>query len=177
MSKTILLMGRPGVGKTTIIRQIAQHLGDAAKGFYTSEIREHGQRKGFKIVTLDGQEGILAHTDIAAGPRVSKYGVDLRALDEVGVAALERAIEGAQYVVVDEIGKMELFSERFREAVKEAVQSDKAVIGTVMSGRNPWVDELKSLPQVTVLKVTPANRDGVVQRVLDLLHPPLTPAG
>jgi nucleoside-triphosphatase len=171
MAETILLTGQPGVGKTTIIRQIVQHLGDAVGGFYTSEIRKHGRRQGFKIVTLDGQEATLAHTDITSGPRVSKYGVDLRALDEVGVAALERALETARYVVIDEIGKMELFSERFREAVKEAVQSDKPVIGTVMSGRNPWVDELKALPQVTVLKVTRDNRDSVVRRVLDLLSP------
>lgn len=172
MATTILLTGRPGVGKTTVIRQIAEELGDAAGGFYTSEIREHGQRKGFKLVTLDGQKATLAHTDIEAGPRVSKYRVNLPALDEIGVVAIRGALERAQYVIIDEIGKMELFSEQFREAVKEAVYSDKPAIGTAMSGRNPWVDELKNLPQVTVLEVTPANRDGMAKRVLGLLRSP-----
>lgn len=170
MADTILLKGRPGIGKTTIIRQIADKLGGAAGGFYTSEIRERGQRKGFKITTLDGVEATLAHTDLKAGPRVSKYRVDLRALEDVGVASLWTAIEEAQYVVIDEIGKMELFSERFREAVRDAVQSEKPVIGTVMTGWNPFVSNLEKLPRVTILEVTPANRDGMAEHVLDLLQ-------
>ncbi len=169
MARTILLTGRPGVGKTTVIKKIAQELGDAAGGFYTAEIRERGQRKGFKIVTLDGEEGILAHVDIKGSPRVSKYGVNLRDLEEIGVAAVRRATDQAQYVVIDEIGKMELFSEKFRRAVLEAVRSDRCVVGTVMRGRSRWVDGLTALPHVLVLELTEANRDQMVQRVLDLL--------
>jgi nucleoside-triphosphatase len=100
---------------------------------------------------------------------VSKYGVNLRDLEEIGVAALRRAIAGAQWVVVDEIGKMELFSKAFREAIVEAIESDSVVVGTVMSSRNQWVDRVKDLPQVTVLEVTTTNRDRMAQRVLDLL--------
>jgi nucleoside-triphosphatase len=170
MGRTILLTGRPGVGKTTIIKQIAERLGDSAGGFYTTEIREGGRRLGFKIVTLDGREGVLSHVDIKRPPRVSKYGVNLRDLEEIGVAALRRAVAEAQWVVVDEIGKMELFSEAFRAAIVEAIESDAVVVGTVMSSRNAWVDRVKNLPQVTVLQVTTANRDQMAQRVLDLLH-------
>jgi nucleoside-triphosphatase len=170
MGRTILLTGRPGVGKTTIIKQIAERLGDSAGGFYTTEIREGGRRLGFKIVTLDGREGVLSHVDIKRPPRVSKYGVNLKDLEEIGVAALRRAVAEAQWVVVDEIGKMELFSEAFRAAIVEAIESDAVVVGTVMSSRNAWVDRVKNLPQVNVLEVTTANRDQMAQRVLDLLH-------
>jgi len=173
MGRTILLTGRPGVGKTTIIKSIADRLGDAAGGFYTAEIREGGRRRGFKIVTLAGAVGILSHVDIKGPPRVSRYGVNLRDLEHVGVAALRRAIAEADCVVVDEIGKMELFSERFRDAVMEAMQSDRAMVGTVMQGSNRWVDELKNLPEVTILEVTEANREGMAQRVLDLIRAPL----
>jgi nucleoside-triphosphatase len=170
MGRTILLTGRPGVGKTTIIRQIADALGGPAGGFYTGEIRERGRRRGFKIVTLDGEEGILSHVDIKGPPRVGRYGVNLRDLERIGVAAVRRAVTDAEYVVIDEIGKMELFSEQFREAVLEAIRSDKPVLGTVLRGTNQWVDDLKALPEVTVLEVTQANRDGMGERVLDLLH-------
>ncbi len=170
MGRTILLNGRPGVGKTTIIREIAERLGAAAGGFYTAEIREGGRRQGFKIVTLDGKEGVLSHVDIRGTPRVSRYGVNLKDLEEIGVAALRRAVAEADYVLVDEIGKMELFSEGFRRAVLEAIRSDKPVVGTVLRSKNTWVDGLKALPEVTVIEVTEANRAGMARSVLDLLH-------
>jgi nucleoside-triphosphatase len=157
------------VGKTTIIQSIANKLGGTAGGFYTAEIRQGGRRLGFKIVTLEGREGILSHVDVKGPPRVSKYGVNVRDLEEIGVAALLRAMKESKYVVVDEIGKMELCSQRFREAIAAAIAGDSLVVGTVMKSPNPWVDELKSLPQVTVLEVTEANRDHMVQHALGLL--------
>jgi nucleoside-triphosphatase len=169
MGRTILLTGRPGVGKTTVIKEISDSLGDSAGGFYTAEIREGGRREGFKIITLDGEHGILSHVDLKGPPRVSRYGVNLRDLEGIGVAALMQAVAKRQCVVVDEIGKMELFSQRFREVVLAAIEGDTMVVGTVMKARNPWADDLKALPQVTLLEVTEANRDHMARRVLSLL--------
>jgi nucleoside-triphosphatase len=169
MGRTILLTGRPGVGKTTVMKEIAERLGESAGGFYTAEIREGSHRRGFKIVTLDGEEGVLSHVDFKAPPRVSKYGVNLRDLEKIGVAALTQAITRGQCVFVDEIGKMELLSQQFREVILAAIEGGSTVVGPVMKARNPWVDDLKALPQVTVLEVTEANRDHMVQRVLSLL--------
>jgi len=170
MGRTILLTGRPGVGKTTVIKRVVEQLGSRAGGFYTAEIRKSGRRQGFKIVTLDGQEGILSHVDIRGQPRVSRYGVNLGDLEEVGVAALRRAIAEADLIVVDEIGKMELFSDEFRQAVAEAIEGEKPVLATVMASPEPWVDALKGLPQVTVLEVTRDNRERMVPLVVELLQ-------
>ncbi len=172
MGRTILLAGRPGVGKTTVIKEVVERLGGRAGGFYTAEIRKGGRRQGFKIITLDGQEGILSHVNIKGSPRVSKYGVNLKDLEEIGVAALRRAVAEANCIVVDEIGKMELFSEEFRKAVMEAIESEKVVLGTVMSARHPWVDALKALPQVSVLEVTRDNRDKMAPLVMEMLESP-----
>lgn len=176
MGRTILLTGRPGVGKTTIIKAIAESLGNSAGGFYTAEIREGGRRQGFKIMTLDGEEGILSHADVKGPPRVSKYGLNLRDLEGIGVAALIQAVANGRCVVVDEIGKMELFSQQFREVVLAAIEGDSTVVGTVLKAPNPWVDDLKALPQVTILEVTEANRDHMARRVLSLLDTPSTAA-
>ena len=141
-----------------------------AGGFYTEEMRERGRRQGFRIVTLDGQEGVLAHVGIKSRMRVSKYGVNLVDLEGIGVAAIQEAIAQKDYVVIDEIGKMELFSTAFREAVWEAVHSDKPVLGTITLSSHPWADRVKALPQVTVIEVTKANRDRIAQQVLDSLE-------
>jgi nucleoside-triphosphatase len=169
MGKTILLMGCPGVGKTTIIKEVVRRLPGRVGGFYTEEVREHGQRQGFKIVTLDGQEGILAHIDVRGRYRVGKYGVDLDSLERVGVTAIRHATSASDCVVIDEIGKMELFSPAFKEAVQAAIGSDKLVLGTIMFRSHPWADAIKVHPEVTLIKITKANRDTAVQLVLDSL--------
>jgi len=128
MGKTILLTGRPRVGKTTIIKDVVRRLPGQAGGFYTEEMGERGRRQGFKIVTLDGREGILAHVGIKSRMRVSKYGVNLADLEHVGVASIREALAQKDYVVIDEVGKMELFSQAFKDAVWAAIHSDKPVL-------------------------------------------------
>jgi len=156
-----------------VIKEVVERLSGRVGGFYTAETRKAGRRQGFKIITLHGQQGLLSHVKIKGWPRVSKYGVNLKDLEEIGVAALRQAIAEDDCIVVDEIGKMELFSEEFRKAVIEAIESDKVVLGTVMATRQPWVDALKAHPQVTVLEVTRDNREKMVQLVIDMLESPL----
>ena len=172
MGQTLLLTGRPGVGKTTIIKKAAEALADEAGGFYTEEIRnEDGRRTGFRLVTLGGEEAVMAHVDLRSRglPRVSRYGVDVETIANVGATALREAVASDRVVIVDEIGKMELFCDAFKDAVKRAVESDSPVLGTVMSGRHPWVNDLKTSKDVDVWEVTVGNRDQLPSRILDWL--------
>lgn len=161
-----MLTGKPGTGKTSLIKQAVAQFKGKAGGFYTEEIRSQGTRLGFKLVTLDGQEATLAHVDFPSRYRVSKYGVDVDSLDRVGVSALRQAVEQCDLVVVDEIGKMEFFSAGFREAVREIMESGRRVLGTIMLAPNLWADAIKRHPQVNLVEVTRAN----YHRVLDDLQ-------
>src|SRR3972149_3057738 len=96
----LFITGRPGVGKATVLRNAVRHLGHRAGGFYTEEMRASQLRQGFRIVTLDGESAVLAHVEFRGMPRVGKYGVDLAALDSVGVAAIGRAVRERDLVVV-----------------------------------------------------------------------------
>jgi nucleoside-triphosphatase len=169
MRRALLLTGQPGTGKTALIKEALARTGVKGGGFYTEEIRTGGIRQGFRIVTLDGQEAVLAHVGISSSYQISKYRVDTGALDRVGVSALLKALQESDLIVVDEIGKMELLSPRFREAVTQAMNSGKKVLGTIMLSPHPFADEIKLRPEVETLSVTRDNRAEVMRKVLDWL--------
>jgi len=80
---SLLLTGSPGVGKTTALRRVCDTLQiQPIRGFYTEEMRVGGARQGFRLVTFDGEQRMIA--DVRRGPpRVGKYGVDVAAIDAV----------------------------------------------------------------------------------------------
>lgn len=167
MTHALLLTGHPGTGKTTLIREVLSRFKLSAGGFYTREIRKERTRTGFEITTLDGTSATLAHVDIKGPPRVGKYGVDLKGLEQVGVPAIQNAVKNRDLVIIDEIGKMELFSESFRKAVMETVESGNPLLGAIMLKSHPWADKLKGLNGVEVVIVDRDNHEGVRQRIVN----------
>jgi nucleoside-triphosphatase len=165
----LLLTGPPGCGKTTIIQRVLAKLAFPAGGFYTQEVRQGGARLGFDLLTLDGRRGVLARLGLHSPHRVGKYGVDLKALDEIGAGAVRQALENGWLVVVDEIGPMELLSPRFRAVVEEALESPHPLLATVVQRKTPFTDAIKRRPDVTLIEVNPGNRDALVESLLRTL--------
>ena len=169
MIRKVLLTGRPGYGKTTLIKRVVNKLGRPAGGFYTEEIRERGQRVGFKIITLDCKEAVFARVDFKTPERLGKYGLDLSALETIAVAALRAAVRARQLVVIDEIGPMEIRSTTFRDAVNEVLDSRAPVLATITARSFPLTDAIKKRPDVTMIEVRPNNRDQLVTELSDRL--------
>ena len=159
----ILITGRPGVGKTTLIKKLAEALGDSAGGFYTEETREGGVRTGFSLTTLDGKHGVLARVGAEGPHRVGKYAVDLSDLETIGVPAVRSAVEARGIVLIDEIGRMELFSRTFRNAVVDALDSICAVVATIQMRSERFLDSVRSRDDVEIIEVTLQNRDLIVE--------------
>lgn len=168
--KNLLLTGKPGVGKTTLVRKAAESGLPIAGGFYTEEIRESGRRMGFMIRTLDGREEVLAHVKSPSRFRVSRYGVNVEAFEVVGVRSIEDALEGPGIVVMDEIGRMELFSQKFQDAVIRALDSPLTVFGVIQMRRNHFLDGIRKRPDTHVLTVTMDNRNALLTEILEMLR-------
>jgi nucleoside-triphosphatase len=116
----LLLTGAPGTGKTTVMRRLAEQLGrKRIAGFFTEEMRTRGERRGFRLVAYDGAAAVIAHVDFPKTLRVSKYGIDVAAIDRAADAALAPPLSVELYLV-DEIGKMECFSAVFVERMRRA---------------------------------------------------------
>ena len=111
---------------------------------------------------------MFAHVDFpaAAGPeRLGKYRLDLSALETVGVKAVRDALRARQLVVIDEIGPMEIRSLVFREAVKEALDSESPVLATIFFRPLPFTDAIKSRPDVVLIEVLLNNRERLVSEL------------
>jgi nucleoside-triphosphatase len=161
--RNILLTGRPGVGKTTVITRLAERLADkTVAGFYTGEIRAGGQRQGFGVTTFSGGSGVLARVDLRSRQRVGRYGVDVAAFEQLVLAELARACD---VMLIDEIGKMECFSSRFVDAVRRLLDSTTPLVATVAASGSGLIAEVKGWPDVEVWQVTHENRDGLPQKL------------
>lgn len=157
-----IITGRPGSGKSTCAMLIVKGLrerGIKVGGIRTPELREGGVRKGFFVEDLlTGEREVFASTEFEGGPSVSKYVVDLARFESVAIAAISRASEECEVVVIDEIGKMELLSSKFIELVMRVWNSDSVAVGTAPLARIREVEYLKSLSEVVLIERGEAER-------------------
>ena len=161
--RLLFLTGCPGVGKTTVLLKavgVLRARGWTVGGMISREVRERGERVGFEISDLcSGRLGWLAHVGQQSGPRIGKYQVNLADLEGVGVSAISEAVERSDVVVVDEIGPMELSSERFRQAVKRVVDCEKLVAGVIhWMARDRLLEEVRAREDAQIYVVTLENR-------------------
>ncbi|RLI04544.1 hypothetical protein DRO38_01030 [Candidatus Bathyarchaeota archaeon] len=170
MKRAFFLTGRPGIGKTTVLLRIVEELKKRdlkIGGLISQEIRRAGTRVGFKIIDLDsGREGWLAHVRQPVGPKVGKYRVCMKDLESIGVDAILRALREADIVVIDEIGPMELFSQLFKKAVVEALNSGKMILGTIHYRiKTSFIAEIKEREDVAIIEVTRENREDLPEDI------------
>ena len=167
--RALFLTGSPGIGKTTVIRRVAERLRESKLGgFYTEEVRETGERHGFQLVGFDGTVKIIAHVGFSRVHRVGKYGVDVRAIDEA--AGLLAPDPAAEIYLVDEIGKMECLSERFVAGIRTLLSGSKPVVATVALHGSGFIAEVKRAHSSAIWKVTHVNRGILPLHVLDWLE-------
>ena len=162
----ILITAKPGIGKTTAIKKIAESIGYGnVDGFFSEEIRVKGRRTGFRIKTFDGKEGVLAEISEATGPKVGKYTVCISDIENIAIPSLGKARKAGKTIIVDEIASMELKSEYFAIEVRKCLDT-KRVIGTIQNRPSPFLNEVRNRTDVILINLTLNNRDTVPSDVV-----------
>ncbi|XP_021364849.1 cancer-related nucleoside-triphosphatase-like [Mizuhopecten yessoensis] len=178
VARHILLTGPPGIGKTTLIHKVCDHLtksGVQCKGFYTEERREGRHRVGFDVVTLSGERAPLASVNTSDVPQgrqytVGKYVVQLQSFETAALPTLRKKEGQHNIFVIDEIGKMELFSQTFARLVRDLLGSENTtVIATIPIAKGrpiPLVEEVRQRSDAVLFNISQSNRDAILGDII-----------
>lgn len=176
MKRKILITGLPRSGKSTLISKLIDHYSKknyTICGFQTPEVRESGNRIGFDIIDIySGKISQLARVgDLKTKYRVGKYTVFVEEFDKYLADSLDLEGKVIDLIVIDEIGKMELFSKEFQNFVKRIFISNKTILATIgLKLNHPIKDFLLSLPTVQLLNLNRQNFQTVLQKVISLIN-------
>lgn len=162
----IAITGHPRVGKSTLVLRAVERAPISCGGMVTAEITKCGRRVGFSVRDLaTGHVGVLAHLHLSDGPSFGRYRLNLPDLDAIGAGAIERAIEEADLVVVDEVGPMELASPRFVRAVERVLEEAPHFLITVHRSSNHALAYAVRHAADELFRLTRQNRDHVLAAV------------
>ncbi|PJB28491.1 AAA family ATPase [Candidatus Desantisbacteria bacterium CG_4_9_14_3_um_filter_40_11] len=170
----ILLTGHPGIGKSTVIKKMVELMTGKAGGFYTREVRVGSERTGFEIVTLEGKTGLLAtkSREVVFTDEVpfESYRINLDAMESVAIPALLKALAEKRIIVIDEIGPMEIFSERFCDTILQILENREVIaVGAIVQRPYRFADIVKAHPKVTIKPVTTENRNSLPLEIFSMI--------
>jgi nucleoside-triphosphatase len=164
--RSVLVTGLPGIGKTTLIKKLSEALTYLHPvGFYTEEIKEGGERTGFELVSLEGKRGLLSHQRIESPYEVGQYRVDIKGFEDF-LNSISFSSPFTRLIIIDEIGKMECFSDQFKRLLRKALDSEKWVIATIAFRGGGLIAEVKERQDIKLFEITRRNRDSLFSEIL-----------
>ncbi len=170
----VVVTGLPGIGKTTLIKKIAHNLGKRAIGFWTEEVRDRKTKKriGFKVITTEGEQMLFASKTFSSKYLVGSYGVNVERFERIVLPLFEKIKkEGkGKVIIVDEVGKMELFSKSFRNQIRDIVfnPTTDIIITIPLRDVHPLVRDIRRLPSAVLIELNKENREVMEQEILKL---------
>ena len=183
------ITGLPRSGKSAVMQKVVEMLvnertneirarGESTvdvliiAGMRTEPLIEDGERKGYRCIDIITQEeAIMAHKDIDSRNRVFGFGIDTETMNTVAIPAIQNAMDNAEIIVIDEIGKFSVESEEFVKIVRAALELDKPTVMTLAKkSRHPLLQDIRRRDDARILEVTPVNRAPLPYKIHKLMR-------
>ena len=176
----VAISGQPGTGKTRTVLRIAQMIEDKFQigGFTTHPIEEDGELIGYNLKDyITGEEELSASVRWDVKPKVpgrtpeaTPLGIRLDAVNRIATASVAKAIEEADLILVDEVGKLVSESKEFSAVLKEALKCGKPMLITMHKrSRNPLLQSIRKRDDLRTLEVTPINSAILPSKAVNIL--------
>ena len=164
LRRHLFLTGDKQVGKSTLLRRLIEARKLDCAGFETQAFYLNGERRGF---TLHGRIEMPPYrNDCICCVRIEeKRAVPvLPVFEENGVLILKRSLASpAPFLLMDELGRLEREASGFIVQIEACLDADKRVLGVLQKCNSAHVARIAQRADVTVLTVTPENRDELLE--------------
>lgn len=165
----LFFTGNIQVGKTTVIQNYIKKYGYRIKGFRTvsGPVAEDGSSKVYMVAAANPEPDMTDENVVIRrnGPNAKKwFTVFLEPYETYGVKLLEEA-DDCDIIMMDELGPKEVDAHIFLSRVKERLDGDIPVMGVLMKKESAVFDSVSGHPKVTVLEITPENRERILQEL------------
>jgi nucleoside-triphosphatase len=166
MPNNVFITGPPRIGKTTIIKHLIKDLKPLImRGFFKECIIDNQICKGYRILTLDFREQVLAHIHFEGPDRIGEYGINIEGFENFVLPELE-VIEDVELFIIDEISNMECLSKKFCIRVLQILESDIPLIASLSLSDIPEILDIKNRNDISILNVTYKNRNALWKKIL-----------
>ncbi len=174
MRSKILITGSPRSGKSTLISRIIEFYSKenyVIYGFLTPEVRMGGKRVGFDVEDIySGKRNKFARAgNYKTQFKLGRYSIFIKEFDQM-ISKLEKVeIQKIDLLIIDEIGKMELFSKKFQEFIKKQFQLDISIVATIgQKIQHPVKNFILKISKVNLFNLNRQNQQKVFQEIISL---------
>ncbi len=116
--------------------------------------------------TVDNKEALLGHEVIKSRFHIRRYGISIENVETLAVPSIIPKSED-EIIILDEIGKMECFSEKFCEAATKALDGPNVVLGTIAVGGTDFIRKVKERKDIKIYEVTAQNRNELPEQLIE----------
>jgi len=175
MKTKILITGPPRSGKSTLIVRLIKYISKrqiTAYGFLTPEVREGNNRIGFDIVDIKtkDREKLARKRNFNTKHHVGKYCVFIEKFEKFLSHFENIKFQQDDLIIIDEIGKMELFSKKFQEFIIKIFASNISIIATIgLTVKHSIKDHLLNLPNVKLFNLNSQNFHRTYQKIISMI--------
>lgn len=159
----ILIVGRNGVGKSTLIRALLEMIPAPIGGVITK--KEDPQPDGFCPVYIHSY-GAPKRYGSENRIGLCRRGNSIAFPDAFDRFAASEAFPKGGVIVFDELGFLESNAQVFMASVLKTLDNAPLVIAAVRDKETPFLDAVRSHPRADVYRIDPENRDRLRETLL-----------